>query len=616
MELNEPKKIKIIIKDIDLIIASCKDYEAAFASDLAKVHPNHYHSAVNLVHYLAYRNSNTSGLKLFLYNKGLYGLKNTEGHILAGLLAAKALLHSLDEATMPSIEEPPISIKKSIRLLRKNRRELLGNRTKKRAARIMVTQPPEAATNPDLAYAMMVSGMNNLRINCAHDSPTAWLKMINNAKMGMEKFGQLAKITMDLGGPKIRTGAVAPGPKVTHLHPDRNHLGEVILPAEVVLIPAGELYPEEEALYMHVPLALIKKLVVGDRLFLKDTRGKKRYLNVIEVEENMVRVASYESAYLQTGTILILERDEKAYQIGEIPPLEQYITLKKGDIISICKNDVLGEPAIYDKTGQIIQHAKIPCTSQDIFDDVKLGEPVVFDDGKIEGIIQEHLGDEIVIHIINAKENGSKLKADKGINFPKSKLTIAGLTAKDKEDLKFVVQHADVVNMSFVNTTEDVEELMHALSELNALNKIGVILKIETMSGFRNIVKILLTAMQMKHVGVMLARGDLAIECGWENVGIVQEELLKICHAAHVPTIWATQVLENLAKKGIPSRAEITDAVSAQGADCVMLNKGPYILKAIDLLDYILLNLERLRNDKREFFKEIEGVKLATDTAE
>ena len=86
--------------------------------------------------------------------------------------------------------------------------------------------------------------------------------------------------------------------------------------------------------------------------------------------------------------------------------------------------------------------------------------------------------------------------------------------------------------------------------------------------------------------------GDLAIETGWDNIGRIQEEILSLCQAAHIPEIWATQVLENLAKLGIPSRAEITDAAMAQRADCVMLNKGPYILNAIQLLSTILKDME------------------------
>ena len=85
--------------------------------------------------------------------------------------------------------------------------------------------------------------------------------------------------------------------------------------------------------------------------------------------------------------------------------------------------------------------------------------------------------------------------------------------------------------------------------------------------------------MRGERVGVMIARGDLAVECGYERLAEVQEEMLWFCEAAHIPVIWATQVLESLAKKGMPSRAEITDAAMGERAECVMLNKGPHIAR-------------------------------------
>jgi pyruvate kinase len=198
----------------------------------------------------------------------------------------------------------------------------------------------------------------------------------------------------------------------------------------------------------------------------------------------------------------------------------------------------------------------------------------------------------MMVEIVNARKTGSKLRADKGINFPSSKLNIRGLTAKDKKDLAFVVQNADIVNVSFVNRKQDVRDLITELQKLNTPKGFGIILKIETQSGFNNLAKILLEAMKTYPVGVMIARGDLAIECGWDNIGRVQREILSLCRAAHVPDIWATQVLENLSKQGIPSRAEMTDAAMAQRSDCVMLNKGPYILQAIKLLGTIFKDME------------------------
>jgi pyruvate kinase len=105
----------------------------------------------------------------------------------------------------------------------------------------------------------------------------------------------------------------------------------------------------------------------------------------------------------------------------------------------------------------------------------------------------------------------------------------------------------------------------------------------------------------------------LAIETGWNNFATIQEEILRICEAAHIPDIWATQVLENMAKKGVPSRAEITDASMAQRAECVMLNKGYYIEKAVKLLDKILIKMQKYQKKKETILprlKEGESLKL------
>jgi pyruvate kinase len=128
--------------------------------------------------------------------------------------------------------------------------------------------------------------------------------------------------------------------------------------------------------------------------------------------------------------------------------------------------------------------------------------------------------------------------------------------------------------------------------------KPGIVIKIETNSGFKNLPEMLLTAMKWPNCGVMIARGDLAIEVGFERLAEVQEEILWICEAGHIPVIWATQVLENLAQTGIPSRAEISDAVMGHRAECVMLNKGPHILKALRVLDNILHRMQSHQDKK------------------
>ena len=120
-------------------------------------------------------------------------------------------------------------------------------------------------------------------------------------------------------------------------------------------------------------------------------------------------------------------------------------------------------------------------------------------------------------------------------------------------------------------------------------------------------------------VGVMIARGDLAVECGYERLAEVQEEILSLCEAAHIPVIWATQVLDTLAKSGVPSRAEITDAAMGERAECVMLNKGPHIIAAIRVLDNILQRMSDHQLKKSSMMRQLrwwENVHVKTEATE
>jgi pyruvate kinase len=135
------------------------------------------------------------------------------------------------------------------------------------------------------------------------------------------------------------------------------------------------------------------------------------------------------------------------------------------------------------------------------------------------------------------------------------------------------------------------------LRELGA-GHVGIVLKIENAAAFRNLPRILLASLRTPPVGVMVARGDLAVEVGFERLSEVQEEILWLCEAAHVPVVWATQVLEGLAKGGAPTRAEVSDAVMSSRAECVMLNKGPGIVGTVEFLANVLERMEE-HHDKR-----------------
>ena len=252
--------------------------------------------------------------------------------------------------------------------------------------------------------------------------------------------------------------------------------------------------------------------------------------------------------------------------------------------------------------GRVLRPATINCTIPEILRDIKAGEQVWFDDGKIGGVIKKVADSEATIEITHASAAGSKLRSNKGINLPDSDLSIASLTTKDLEDLQTVAEQADIVGMSFVRSPGDVEALDAHLARLGRPD-IGILLKIETRQAFDNLPFLVLAAMRRASAGVMIARGDLAVECGYERMAEIQEEILWVCEAAHMPVVWATQVLENLAKTGVPSRAEITDAAMGERAECVMLNKGPHLCDAVKLWTIFFSECRVTRSRKAQCFE-------------
>jgi pyruvate kinase len=295
---------------------------------------------------------------------------------------------------------------------------------------------------------------------------------------------------------------------------------------------------------------------------------------------------------------------------GPLPAREGVIPLSTGDLLRVTRNQDPGQGPVIDKRGQLRQVAHIGCTIPEVFDHARAGQPIWFDDGAIGGVLEEISQDAALVRITQTHLGGTKLRADKGINLPESRLPLDAMTGKDLEDLKFVARHADIVELSFANCAKDVERLQQKLRELGA--EPGIVLKIETRRGFENLPEMLLTAMRWPRCGVMIARGDLAVECGFERLAEIQEEILWICEAAHVPVFWATQVLENLAKQGMPSRAEISDAAMGRRAECVMLNKGPYVLRAVEVLDDILRRMQTHQAKKRSMLRNLRLARALT----
>jgi pyruvate kinase len=454
-------------------------------------------SARNLLQYLALRGRDLRDLQDPLVALGLSSLGGSEGHVQASvdavLNALSAIVHAPRASTSSSA---PVGFNHSREVLAARTEALLGPVPRGRPTRIMVTMPSEAASDPAVVREMLIAGMDCMRINGAHDSVPEWRAMLDNLRVAQDETRRKARVVVDLPGPKLRTGPLAP-------QSTSDRKGDYL------------------------------RLRIGDRL--------------------------------------LLTREADA----TVPSS--------------------GEPVL----------ARIGCSLAEAFSVTRRGHHVWFDDGKLEGVVASVDRNSIELRITSAGAKGSKLRAGKGINLPDAGLDIDLLGTHSEDALRFAAEFADIVGLSFVSRAREVERINEYLDQ-HSRSQVGMILKIETRRAVEHLPGLLLAALGGERpAGVMIARGDLAIECGYERLAEVQEEILWLCQAAHMPVIWATQVLDRLAKTGRPSRAEITDAAMGVRAECVMLNKGPRIIEAISVLDDILRRMEQHHRKKRSLLPQL-----------
>jgi pyruvate kinase len=391
--------------------------------------------------------------------------------------------------------------------------------------------------------------------------------------------------------------------------------GNVVAPARIWLHPEGDASSSPAPADACLPVKgdWLAKATSRDIIELNDARGASRTLQLVNQVGTGFWAESKQTAYVTPGTELKLirvlnnghsRRAGRTGVVGALPSLPESIRLHIGDILTITREQLPGKPAQFDASGRLLRTASIACSLPEVFLTVEPGERILIDDGRIGGVIRSVSKNKILVEITQAGENGEKLLANKGINLPDSRLELNGLTKQDIKHLEFIVQHADMVGLSFVRNPADIKLLQEQLQQLGA-EKLGIVLKIETRAAFENLPELLFTLMHSATVGVMIARGDLAVECGYERLAELQEEILWLAEAARLPVIWATQVLEGLSKSGKPSRAEITDAAMGVRAECVMLNKGAHIIDAIQTLDDILHRMQSHQQKKSSLLRRL-----------
>jgi pyruvate kinase len=590
---------------------------------------------VNLAHFLALRRIDLRRLQERLAWVGVSSLGRAESHVMANVDKVLGILHRLAGRPWAALSnDEPAGMHRGRALLEAHTEALFGSAPEGRTVCIMVTLPSEAARDDALVAGLVDTGMDIARINCAHDGPDEWLAMMQRVRQQAQRAGRRVRVLMDLGGPKLRTGPLPDGPAVVKLRPARDAFGHVTAPASLGLRPAGSTQVVDGAdITLDAEAAFLESLTVGASIELTDTRAAHRRLRVVERQGDALRLCCDRTVYLGSETRLRLRHAGKAARdrggddgddkgrthrhetaLAGLPAPRGQLLLQRGERLDLVPEGA-GHAALAAAKGRRARHARIACTLPQALASVRKGERIWFDDGRIGAVVRRRHGQRVELEITQARDGGERLAADKGINLPDTRLDLPALTEKDLQDLELVARHADLVGLSFAQSAADVRTLHAKLVALGAPH-VGVVLKIETRRGFEHLPEMLLAAMACPAAGVMIARGDLAVECGYERMAEVQEQILWACEAAHMPVVWATQVLETLAKTGLPSRAEITDAAMGERAECVMLNKGPHILDAMRMLDDILRRMQAHQSKKRPLLRALKAWTASLEAAE
>jgi len=546
----------------------------------------------NLAHYLALRRRDIRSIQENLAQTGVSSLGRCESHVMATFDQVISILREgyrkpglcrCNEFGYPNFNEGRVR-------LERNTVHLFGASDSLRQTRIMVTLPTEAAYDGHLIQDLVARGMDCARINCAHDTPDIWLRMIEKITAAKESLGRECRILMDLAGQKIRTCLI---PRRTDHIYLKAKLGDAASGLLLVRLVPGPAELAAEGACLVIPADVYAQLRVGDRLIFEDAHGRRCCLDIVgrDGDDDWIVAASRKTAIIASGTVIEHQRQGgpgefralSAFNMHEFPATREERRLFVGDSLLLYRRT----PSLPLMDGRV----SIGCTHSEIVDQLSPGHTVWFDDGKIGTRVMEMHDDFVALRVTHARPTGVRLRGDKGINFPDIHLELPCLTDKDLSDLNFACHHADMIGFSFVQSAADMHALMDALDARDG-QELAIVAKIETRTAVKNLPEILFSALPRYRLGVMIARGDLAVELGSERMAEIQEELLWLCEAAHVPVIWATQVLESLVKKGISTRPELTDAAMSARAECAMLNKGPHILQGVATLDGILTRMQ------------------------
>ena len=265
---------------------------------------------------------------------------------------------------------------------------------------------------------------------------------------------------------------------------------------------------------------------------------------------------------------------------------------------------ILAKDSVFTLTTEQIPgtEQKVSVTHHDLHNQLKVGQRILVDDGRIELVVTDVVDRDIVCKVLH----GGKLTNNKGVNIPNCHIEMEYLSERDKADILFGIQNdIDFVAASFVRCVDDVIKMRRFL-DINGGRNIRIIAKIENLEGIQNYDEILAVS-----GGIMVARGDMGVEVEYEKIPGIQKQFIRKCRCSGKMVITATQMLESMTEKTMPTRAEITDVANAvfDGTSAVMLSgetaMGKHPVLVVKTMDKIVRQAEKDHEEYKAFVYEV-----------
>jgi pyruvate kinase len=507
---------------------------------VAQVAPRYRASARNFAHYVSVRQHDLRALQLGLLGHGLSSLGRLEGHVVDAIAQVRQRLD--DALAAPrhgageDLADHAPSWDQAQRLLHAHTQALLGPRPAGRHVYVMVTAPSSDEVDDGWCGRLLDAGMNLLRINAAHEDEAAWTRIVTTARATAAARQVPLRIAVDLPGPKLRTVMLTAGPRVVKWKPAKDALGRVVAPRMIALHSAAVGAATADGLA--VPTSIWATLAAGDQLTVRDARGKRRVVRVLERGDANGRGEVDATTYVTPGAQVCVTRVDRVYAeftIVDVPARRARLEVAVGQTFAVVAE---GTPVPDGMPG-------IGCTLPAALAGLTLGQRVLFDDG--------HLETEVAVAIA-AWPGAGPGHPCAGRAIPAGRRE-GHQPARQRAALAAVLgrRRAGAGVRGAPRRSDRRLVRPRARGRPRAApppggarrRSVGLVLKIETAGAFARLPAILLAALERAPVGVMIARGDLAIESGYQRLAELQEEILWLCEAAHVPVIWATEVLDS-----------------------------------------------------------------------